>query len=242
MTHLSTPGKERSTSARVRASIARGGDRIWRVDDFPGSTSAVATALSRMAKSGEIERVAKGAYYRPRKTVIGRSRPSTLRVREAATRALLQPAGLTAANTLGLTTQNPAVIDLATTSSWAPGAYRSGAHVVTRRPKVRAGLAPREAAVLEVLRDRAATSDLSPRQTCERLTDIVRDPKTFARLARVAAAEPPRVRAMLGALAEQAGHDERRLRPIRASLNPLSRFDFGVLRELPTARAWRAKP
>jgi hypothetical protein len=53
--------------------------------------------------------------------------------------------------------------------------------------------------------------------------------------------EPPRVRAMLGALGEFAGADEQYVRELRESLNPLSRFDFGVLATLPNARSWQAK-
>jgi hypothetical protein len=43
---------------------------------------------------------------------------------------------------------------------------------------------------------------------------------------------------MLGALGELTGQDTSEL---RASLNPLSRFDFGPLAELPNARSWQAK-
>ncbi len=58
---------------------------------------------------------------------------------------------------------------------------------------------------------------------------------------RTAETEPPRVRAMLGAIGETIGKDARILKHIRASLNPLSRFDFGKLTALPHARQWQAK-
>ncbi|MEX2560398.1 MAG: hypothetical protein WD403_10815 [Pirellulales bacterium] len=57
----------------------------------------------------------------------------------------------------------------------------------------------------------------------------------------MAETEPPRVRAMLGAIGEQLGKSERALKSLRASLNPLSRFDFGNLSELSYAHQWQAK-
>lgn len=46
---------------------------------------------------------------------------------------------------------------------------------------------------------------------------------------------------MLGALGELTGADERDVRKLRDSLNPLSRFDFGALVAMPNARSWQAK-
>lgn len=53
--------------------------------------------------------------------------------------------------------------------------------------------------------------------------------------------EPPRVRAVLGALLQNWHAPERTWLPLRKSLNPLSRFDFGLFRDLPTAKEWQAK-
>jgi hypothetical protein len=46
---------------------------------------------------------------------------------------------------------------------------------------------------------------------------------------------------MLGAIGEQLGKNPSVLRPLRLSLNPLSRFDFGALAGLTFARKWQAK-
>jgi len=191
-----------------------------------------------MAKRGELDRVRKGVYYRPGRTVLGRSRPSPDSIVTYSSKTLLHPAGITAANYLGFTTQNPARPEYASSASSAPRAL-AGAHVYTRRPR-REGLSERECALLEFLRDRARTSDLDPESTCARLLGMLGDPRTFAHLTKAAADEPPRVRAMLGAAGEQLGKDERLLWRLRASLNPLSRYDFGTLRCLPTAARWQA--
>jgi hypothetical protein len=113
--------------------------------------------------------------------------------------------------------------------------------VYTRRPVSRVGLPDDDGALLELLRDRARFSDLSAAATVKRLLSMISDPERFARLAVAAVGEPPRVRAMLGALGEQAGMPAGALAPLRTGLNPLSRFDFGVLRVLPNARVWQAR-
>ena len=46
---------------------------------------------------------------------------------------------------------------------------------------------------------------------------------------------------MLGAIGEQIGQSEDGLAELRASLNPLSRFDFRILAALAYARRWQAK-
>ena len=57
----------------------------------------------------------------------------------------------------------------------------------------------------------------------------------------VAYTEPPRVRAMLGALGTHLGKSGAALKRLRASLNPFSKFDFGALAGLPHAFSWQAK-
>jgi hypothetical protein len=46
---------------------------------------------------------------------------------------------------------------------------------------------------------------------------------------------------MLGAIAEQLEMPHNKLATIRASLNPLSRFDFGSLSALEHSGRWQAK-
>lgn len=230
-----------STATRVRERVVSGGERCWSLADFKDlPAGAVAHALSRMAGSGDLQRVRKGLYYRSKITVLGPSVPSAAAVLSYTARAPLHPAGLSAAAALGLTTQNPAKAEFATPAAAAPAAPRN-AVVHTRRPASRSRLDARDGALLEVLRDRAHTSDLAPDKTAGRLVSMVRDPKRFRRLARAAESEPPRVRAMLGALGAQAGAPADALLTLRDSLSPLSKFDFGPLRCLPDASRWQAR-
>lgn len=231
--------KRTNTAKRVRMRVRRGGERVWRHADFCDlPPAAVSQALSRLARAGDLVRVRKGIYFRPRRTVLGPSRPDPDAVAIRATRAKLHPAGLTAANWLGFTTQNPARAEYASAAA-AVSSLRN-ARVHTGRPASREALTDGEAALLEFLRDRGNTSDLSADETCSRLLVLLRDSDSFARLARAALHEPPRVRAMLGAAGEQIGVDARVLSRLRRSLGGLSRYDFGKLACLKTAKRWQA--
>lgn len=217
------------------------GERHWTLSDFRDlSATAVAHALSRLNANGELQRVRKGLYFRPKMTAIGPSMPSASAAVAHTFAAPLHPSGLTAASTFGLTTQNPGRPEFATPATVGPGALRD-ATVHTRRPHTRHGLTDEEGAFLEILRDRARASDLDPAATIKRLIIRLGGSDGFRRLATAALAEPPRVRALLGALGQQAGMPESTLEALRDSLNPLSRFDFGLLRALDHARAWQAK-
>src|SRR5690349_12719295 len=113
-----------SKAAEVRRRVQAGGERLWSYADFADlPEGVVAKTLSRLRRSGEIERVGKGLYYRPRETALGRSRASQTAIANASLGAkVLHPAGLSAAATLGLTTQNPARGEYATTASSKPSA------------------------------------------------------------------------------------------------------------------------
>lgn len=75
-----------------------------------GKRAAVDQALSRLARSGKLMRICQGVYMRPVETRFGQCTPSTGKA-IAALSALwgetIVPCGGSAANCLGLTTQNP---------------------------------------------------------------------------------------------------------------------------------------
>ncbi len=228
----------------VRRRIEKGGEHLWCFDDFDDLPSlAVAQALSRLARQGAIERLSKGVYYRGRETVFGKSRPNPAMLRSLASkRKPLFPSGMAAANFLGFTTQMPRQSEIATSASSLPRKLVGKDTLIhTRRPGAWAGLSETDAALLDFLRHGARFSELSPQDTIRRLLALLSEQKKFNRLLKVVDTEPPRVRAMLGALGEQLGANHRTLRRLLDSLNPLSKFDFGMLAALPNAGNWQAK-
>jgi hypothetical protein len=233
--------RQESTASRIRACILADGERFWTYKDFdvfPLGTAA--QALSRLTKEGILQRTGKGLYYRPRQTSLGKSRPSQARTAELSAKHTLHPSGIAAANILGFTTQNAARPQFATSGTNAPTKFH-GSKVYTRRPVERDNLSIEDGALLEFLRARGNTSELSAEQTARKLVKELRDQKRFQRIATAARAEPPRVRAMLGAIAEETKQPKPVIESLRQSLNELSRFDFGLLRALKYAERWQAK-
>jgi hypothetical protein len=228
----------------VRHQVEDGGERVWRMTDFSElSFPAVAQALSRLARQGRLRRLGKGLYYRPRETTFGPSlpNPAVIRALPLRQRAVF-PVGVAAANLLGFTTQNPAQVELATDGLSLPRLIVGKETVIhTRRPAAWRSLSETDAALLDFLRNRGAASELAPEKTVRKLLGHFREPGRFERLLDVAQSEPPRVRAILGAIGQQLGQPQSGLAQLRASLNPLSRFDFGILATLAHAREWQAK-
>jgi hypothetical protein len=233
-----------NTAAIVRSRIESGGDRAWRLSDFGGMPiTAVAKSLSRLARLGTIQRLGKGLYYRPRPTAFGPSRPSSTQLRSLCiTDSKVFPAGIGAANLLGFTTQNPGRIELATNGASLPRLFVGKDTLIhTQRPEAWRTLSEIEAALLDFLRNRGDASELTPAETVEKLLAYFREPGRIERLLKIAATEPPRVRAMLGAIGQQLQHPKNRLLALRKGLNPLTRFDFGILAALEHAKEWQAK-
>jgi hypothetical protein len=152
------------------------------------------------------------------------------------------PAGVAAANVLGFTTQNGARTEVATTATSLPKSLVGDTTIVhTRRPIAWNRLRRDDGALLDFLRQAGRTSELAPEATTERTLELLARDGCLARLVDVAVTEPPRVRALLGALAEQLDARPSTLARLRDSLHALSRFDFGPFVHLANARDWQAK-
>lgn len=234
----------RSVTALVRQRIEHGGERLWRLEDFRDlPLSAVAQALSRLTKRSAIQRLSKGVYYRSRQTAFGSSKPNPATIQKLASqRKRVFPAGIVAANLLGFTTQNVRNSEVATSALSLPRKLIGHETVIhTRRPEAWASLSETDAALLDFLRRAGKPSELSPKETIRRTAHLLSERGRFERLLKVSDSEPPRVRALLGAMGEQLKKSPTVLLRLRNSLNPLSRFEFGIFAALPNARAWHAK-
>jgi hypothetical protein len=235
---------DKHVTTLVRQRIEAGGERLWRFGDFRDlSPSAVAQALSRLAQQGKIDRLSKGVYYHSRQTAFGKSKPNPAHIRDLVPKdSTVFPSGIAAANLLGFTTQNAARSEVSTNALSLPRKLVGADTIIhNRRPEAWTGLSETDAALLDFLRRSARTSGLAPNETVRHLLSLFSEKNRLNRLLGVAGSEPPRVRAMLGAIAEQISPGSPVLQRLRSSLNPLSRFDFGLLSGLPRARQWQAK-
>jgi hypothetical protein len=229
--------------AVIRRRIQAEGERLWRLEDFVDLPfTAVAQALSRLTRDGRLERLSKGVYYSTRQTAFGKSRPNPAAIqRLASRRKSVFPSGIAAANLLGFTTQTARKGEVATSALSLPRKLVGETIVHTRRPEAWAGLSETDTALLDFLRRAGRTSELSPEETIRRTISLLSEDGRFERFVKIAPTEPPRVRAMLGAIGEQLRKNPSVLKRLRQYLNPFSRFDFGLLAGLRYARNWQAR-
>jgi predicted HTH domain antitoxin len=109
------------------------------------------------------------------------------------------------------------------------------------RPVVR-GASADERAVLDALRDLRWIPDTTPEHVITRIADLFRSKQvSFERVARFARKEPPRVRALLGAIGRSIGADPHLLDELKRSLNPMTHFSLGLSDRLETAREWNIR-
>jgi Family of unknown function (DUF6088) len=229
--------------ASIRHRIEQGGERLWRLDDFRDLPfNAAAQALSRLQREGALQRLSKGVYYRSRDTALGKSRPNPASVQKlASTDKNIYPAGIAAANLLGFTTQTAKRSEIATTALSVPRKLIGPDAIVhTRRPEAWASLSQEDAALLDLLRRAGRTSELSPQSTIQKTLELLSQDDRYERLIKVAGSEPPRVKAILGAIGQELGIDWAKLKHLRSELNPFSRFDFGLFAGLSHASEWQA--
>lgn len=208
---------------------------------------AAAKTLSTLVAKGVLQRASKGVFFKPRQTVFGLLKPNDYE--------LLKPylfknkqrvayvTGIGLYNQMGLTTQVPFVVTIATT---------------IRRNRIsfdRISIKPAKSyvtvtesnyillGILDAIKDFNAIPDVDRKGGLRLLTSRIKelDAEQTQELITCALQYPPRVRALVGALAENAGKTTV-LDALRNSLNPLSsykwRFSSAIL---PTISKWKIK-
>ena len=210
----------KSVAATVRQQVVGGGERLWRIEDFGGSPSAVNNELRRLVRRGELERVRRGVYWRGKKTRFGMvSAPHDASVRTVVggTEAI-GATGWHATNLLGLSTQVAPIEALAVTRRAPEGlnkvkvttrAARSG-----RRDAKLTGL---EVTILEALDGWERYIEADATTALDRFADLFRNGGVRVdRLVRASRTEPPAVRERLRAVLAHAGYTREAERVPRA--------------------------
>lgn len=197
-------------TAKSRAKILRSRNQFWKPDQLPGASSTVQHLLTDLTKAGELRHVRKGLYWRGTQTPLGMSPPpaEALAAHIAPAKGA-GPAGLSAANMLRLSTQVPRKTQVAVPSrATRPTKTIEFVARPSRTCRRTADLNKIEVAVLEVLGD-LSTSELSPRETWARLTEVIRSANVRPdRLAKAAKTEPGTVRARLAELMRDGGYEK----------------------------------
>ena len=190
-----------TTAEAIRTKVRRApvGSFI-RSSDLPGPRAAVLTALSRLHADGELVRVRNGLYWKGVKSRFGSGRPGLL---EAAVKAAgdkgVGPAGWSATQVLGLSTQLPAIPEVAVPG---PAPSFDGVRFHRRNNTARRELDFYEVALVEALRDFPRYSEVDMETvalTVKRLADEGK--LRLKRVERVASSErSPALRRNLGEL------------------------------------------
>lgn len=209
----------------------------------PAEFGAVAAALSRLSKRGELKRLAKGCYYRPMTGCFGPVPPSDAAVAAAVGAAPGQPAayatGLTVYNALGLTTRVPATLTVATIRPRRRLPARLRAVV---RPATKQSDDVLLLQWLKLLRNISHIPDARPDQVVARIAGELRGWPAARRRRRLTVLAlrqaPPRAWALLGALLENLS-DPAGAAQLRATLSPLTTYRLGLsTTTLPNRSAW----
>ncbi len=228
---------------------ALGTDRVFSIADlgFPAEWwDNVRVKLGRMVKSGVLVKLAPGKYYRPRVSILGPVPPTT----ESLVKDILYNKDgelegylttFSVWDAMGLTTQFSSTIVIGLN-------YRKDAMVRDGRV-VQFVLQPNRITeenipllqILDSIKFVKSIPDTSIENSITRMSAIVSslDKKKIEKLISLALKYPPRVRALLGALLENAGKVEL-AEPLHKSLNPLTEYRIGISKEaLPTKENWR---
>jgi hypothetical protein len=211
-----------SVASDVRSRVRRSRDRFWTPEDFDASPEAVAKALSRLSESGELRRIRRGLYWRGSSTMLGMAPPRASGLADAIVgEAGTGPAGLSAALSLGLSTQVPRVETIAVPRRAprpTPGVRFVSRAGSTRRRDERLNTV--EVALLEVLRDWDRTVEASPAVAVDRI-ETLSDAGAIRleRVVRASSTEPASVRERLRALLRALDRpgDAERVPPARSS-------------------------
>jgi hypothetical protein len=205
---------------------------------------AVIKTLSRLVKSGDITRMEKGKYYKPRQTRFGSIRPSENEIIKSLTIKNNQPVGyLTGTalfNQLGLTTQVSNTLTIAS-SSRLPPKELNGYKIkfVTNPIKFTKKDIPL-LQLLDCLKDIKEIPDTSPEKALLAIINHIKNlsPEQLIRIKTLAGFYNPATKALLGAIFELY-FSAIPVNDLKDSLNPLSRYKLNISENiLPNKSKW----
>ncbi len=233
-----------SIARKTRNAVLRSKKRVWTIADFrTDKARAALRELNRLADEGLLVRASKGIYVRPTHTALG---PSTLSKEEVATAkarkkgANVVTTGYTGFNRLGITTQVSGIAELAVDRPIRiSGPEKSRVRFLVRDRRMLAN--PTECIALEALRRVNHISDTTPAEVIRAVKENIKSAKiSFDNLARLSLrSEPPRVRALVGAIGEDLKVAPDMVRHLYQSLNPTTVFHIATENSLRSANKWR---
>ncbi len=206
---------------------------------------SAAKVLERLQKKGLIKKLSKGLFYKPKRTIFGEKKPDEQQILKSylyqGGQQVAYITGTYLYNQMGLTTQVPAIIQIASRDR----------RIFVNRGTVKATPVKsyvdvtndnyRMLGFLDALKDLKDIPDLDMQST---LTILQNQLKAYQnteldKLIGFALKYPPRVRALLGALLSDLNKRGEIIKVLKESLNPLTVFKIGINTPLlRTASEW----
>lgn len=224
-------------------------DFVFCASDFemkPKEMSAVVRALQRMVERGELKKMSKGKYYKPRKTIFGELKPSPSQIAKEFLTDGDKITGYLTCNSiyssLGLTTQISSKVEIGSNRYRQP-IMREGyrlSFVVQRNLITEDNIS-----VLRILDCIRFIKDIPANTPDEALKRIIEIVKSFEPSSRIVMSEcalnyQPYVRALTGAVLELIEGDSENVIRLSDSLSGISRYYIPVSdRVLPNKLKWR---
>jgi len=209
--------------------------------------SAASKTIERLIKKGIIKRISTGVFYKPKQTVFGEIKPDEEKIITPYLfkngKRIAYITGLLLYNKMGLTTQIPKEISIASTKKRI---YISKGNIKASAVKSYVEVTDENYKLLELLdaiKDFKKIPDLDKKSAIKILGKKIFElnNKQKKELIEIAPEYPPRVRAFLGALLENIDKNIN-IKSLDDSLNPLSEYNLGITKEiLPTIEKWNIK-
>lgn len=213
----------------------------------PNEYSAATKAIERLIERKVIKRVSTGLFYKPKKTAFGELRPREEELIKpylfVNNKRIAYITGIALYNRMGLTTQIPKIIKVAsrskriTISSGSIQAKPAKSYVDVTNDNYYI------LEVLDVLKDFTKIPDLDKKMVIKILLNKLSElsKKDIIRMIKYDLQYPPRTRAFLGALLSELNL-KKETNILKQSLNPLTIYELGINEKLlPTAPKWFIK-
>jgi len=217
-------------------------NKVWSYSDFKDLPAiAVAKTLSNLSKKNIIQRVEKGLYYLPKKTVLGIVPPKNniLAISRANKKSKFSCiSGLSGYNKIGLTTQVPNIITIA--CDYPVRNKGNVKYILRNKPYSGTEF---ERIVLDAIRDIDNIPDTTAIDTINKIMNFIKlDKVNINDLGYSAIKEPPKVRAIVGALGQELWMDNKLLTRLKNKINPNTVVYSDVINSLKFAEQWKIKP
>ena len=224
-------------------------DYVFTASDFGFGVENQATvvkALNRMSKSGEISKLSKGKFYKPRKTQFGELKPSAYQIAkdylEKDGKLIGYITGYSAYNALGLTTQISSYIQIGTNQYRRSVIREKYTISFIKQPNPITRKNVEILRILDAIRFIREIPATTPDEACLRLKEIIRglDPKQKEVLIKCLMKYTNYVRALCGAILEVVGCDSELLATIKNTLNGVTEYKLPISESvLPAKQNWR---